>query len=170
VRRAVWLLAATFAGCAAPRVHPASMDATPEVRELARLSARVDRLRARLGLPPPTLSATPASPGPPRSAEGSSATPPPSLPPPAAPEQSVTTEIARERYAPSDAADASSTAAKRRSRNAARCRDIAATSDEICHAAERICVLVGQLGADAARCAAAREDCRRAQDLAHGCQ
>lgn len=180
MKRAVWLLAAALTGCAAAPVSPASdLDPVRAARELTRLSARVDRLRARLGLPPPVASALPPSSAPesappesappPMSAESSRAAPPPSAPPPLVDSSPSASPRSPPPAAPVPAA-AMPTATERPSRPSSRCRKIAAAAAEICHAGERICVLARQLGEDDTRCAATREDCRRAQELAESCQ
>ena len=146
MNRTAWLFVAALAvGCA----HRTEMGATPSSSEhnarveLARLSDRVQLLRARIGLPEPETDRVP-----PRSS-------------PPMPEAS-----------PSEPNRAAGIAGDRGGRSQSnRCRDIDAVAGEICHAADRICVLAGQLADDDARsrCVSAREDCRRARALGNGC-
>ena len=49
-----------------------------------------------------------------------------------------------------------------------RCRKQKAVSEEICHCADRICVLSEELG-EASACTKAREDCRQSRASAESC-
>jgi hypothetical protein len=53
-----------------------------------------------------------------------------------------------------------------------RCREVGAIADEICRAADRICVLAAELDEPPAhhRCDGARQDCRRARSVAGECR
>jgi hypothetical protein len=166
------------AGCAhRPETMAELIAARPGRRaELAKLSERVDVLRARLGLPAPEAPPLPPPPPlqPPPQPQVTAAPPPPAMEEPPPTVREAPPSRRPEILEPTTTVTAQSlrgSTAGGRHRQSSHCRDVKAVAGEICHAADRICVLADQLADDDARwrCTQARLDCRRARYLGDDC-